>query len=49
MIYIRLMAGSISSLLIGPRVWMVLEKRSQNIPDDDEDEVEELKIKGINI
>ena len=48
-ILIGLVAGSISSLLIGPRVWMVLEKRSQNIPDDDEDEVEELKIKGINI
>ena len=48
-ILIGLVAGSISSLLIGPRVWMALEKRSQNIPDDDEDEVEELKIKGINI
>ena len=48
-ILIGLIAGSISSLLIGPRVWMALEKRSQNRPDDDEDEVEELKIKGINI
>ena len=48
-ILIGLVAGSISSLLIGPRGWMALEKRSQNIPDDDEDEVEELKIKGINI
>ena len=48
-ILIGLVAGSISSLLIGPRVWMALEKRSQNRPDDDEDEVEELKIKGINI
>ena len=49
-ILIGLVAGSISSLLIGPRVWMVFEKRSQNRPDDeDDDEVEELKIKGINI
>ena len=49
-ILIGLVAGSISSLLIGPRVWMAFEKRSQNRPDDeDEDEVEELKIKGINI
>ena len=49
-ILIGLGAGSISSLLIGPRVWMAFEKRSQNRPDDeDDDEVEELKIKGINI
>lgn len=49
-ILIGLVAGGISSLLIGPRVWMALEKRSQNRPDDDDDdEVEELKIKGINI
>ena len=48
-ILIGLVAGNISSLLIGPRVWMTLEKRSQNRPDDEEDEVEELKIKGINI
>lgn len=48
-ILIGLIAGSISSLLIGPRVWMMLEKRSQNRPDDDDDEVEELRIKGINI
>ena len=49
-ILIGLVAGSISSLLIGPRIWMALEKRSQNRPDDeDDDEVEELKIKGINI
>ena len=48
-ILIGLVAGSISSLLIGPRVWMALEKRSQNRPDDDEEEAEELKIKGINI
>ena len=47
-ILIGLVAGSISSLLIGPRVWMALERRSQNRPDEDDDEVEELKIKGIN-
>ena len=47
-ILIGLIAGSISSLLIGPRVWMILEKRSEEKPDDDDDEVEELKIKGIN-
>ena len=48
-ILIGLFAGTISSLLIGPRIWMVLERRSMDKPeDDDDDEVEELKIKGIN-
>ena len=48
-ILIGLLAGTISSLLIGPRIWMILEKRSIDKPEeDDEDEVEELKIKGIN-
>ena len=48
-ILIGLFAGTISSLLIGPRVWMVLENISMNRPeDDDEDGPQELKIKGIN-
>ena len=48
-ILIGLIAGTISSLLIGPRIWMVLEKKSMDKPeDDDDDEVEEMKIKGIN-
>ncbi len=48
-ILIGLFAGTISSLLIGPRVWMALENISMNRPeDDDEDGPQELKIKGIN-
>lgn len=47
-VLIGLVAGSFSSLLIGPKVWTILEKRSIDHPDEDDDEVEELKIKGIN-
>ena len=47
-ILIGLIAGSFSSLLIGPKLWTLLEKRSIDKPDDEDDEVEELKIKGIN-
>ena len=48
-ILIGLIAGTISSLLIGPRIWMVLEKRSIDKPEsDDDDELQELKVKGIN-
>ena len=48
-ILIGLIAGTISSLLIGPKVWLLLERRSINKPfDEDDDELEELKIKGIN-
>lgn len=47
-ILIGLIAGTISSLLIGPRVWMLLEKRSMDKPEEIDDEVEEMKIKGIN-
>ena len=48
-ILIGLCAGTVSSLLIGPRIWMALEKKSMDKPDeDDDDEIEELKIKGIN-
>lgn len=48
-ILIGLIAGTISSLIIGPRLWIILEKRSIDKPEeDDDDEVEELKIKGIN-
>ena len=48
-ILIGLCAGTVSSLLIGPRIWMALEKKSMDRPEeDDDDEIEELKIKGIN-
>ncbi|MGM9877517.1 MAG: protein translocase subunit SecD [Bacilli bacterium] len=47
-ILIGLIAGAISSLLIGPRFWMILEYRSMQKPEEDDDEIEELKIKGIN-
>lgn len=45
-----LIAGSVSSLLLGPTLLMYLEKRSMNKPEDDDfdDGPEELKIKGIN-
>ncbi len=47
-ILIGLIAGTISSLLIGPKVWLMLEKKSMDKPDEEDDEIEELKIKGIN-
>ncbi len=49
-ILIGLIAGTISSLLIGPRIWMVLESKTMNRPEEDEDDdgPQELKIKGIN-
>ncbi len=47
-ILIGLIAGTISSLLIGPRVWMVFETKSMNNPDEDDDGPQELKVKGIN-
>ena len=47
-ILIGLIAGTISSLLIGPRLWMVFEKKSMDKPEEDDDEPTELKIKGIN-
>ena len=48
-IFIGIIAGSISSLLIGPKVWMMLEKRAINKKDDEEDDdIKELLIKGIN-
>ena len=47
-ILIGLIAGTISSLLIGPRFWMILERRSMNKPEEEDDEPRELKVKGIN-
>ena len=49
-ILIGLIAGSFSSLLIGPTLLMYLEKRSMDKPEEDDydDGPEELKIKGIN-
>lgn len=43
-----LVAGTISSLLIAPRVWMLLEKRSIARPEEEDDEPTEMKVKGIN-
>lgn len=48
-VLIGLIAGTISSLLIGPRLWIRFEKRTMHKKDDDDEEEEELKIKGINI
>ena len=46
-VFIGLIAGSISSsLIIGSKVWSFFELRSQERPDDDEEE--ELLVKGIN-
>lgn len=47
-ILIGLIAGTISSLIIGPRIWINLEKRSMDKPEDEDDEVSELKVKGVN-
>lgn len=50
-ILIGLIAGAVSSLLLGPTLLIYLEKRSMNKPekdDDFDDGPEELKIKGIN-
>ena len=48
-VLIGLISGTISSLLIGPRLWIRFEKRTMHKKDDDDEEEEELKIKGINI
>lgn len=47
-ILIGLIAGTISSLLIAPRVWMLLERRSMNRPEEEDDEPTEMKVKGVN-
>jgi len=48
-ILIGLIAGTISSLLIGPRIWMLFESKTMNRPEEDDDDgPQELKIKGIN-
>ena len=47
-ILIGLIAGTISSLIIAPRVWMILERKSMDKPEEDDDEVSEIKIKGVN-
>lgn len=43
-----LIAGTISSLLIAPRVWMLLERRSMDRPEEVDDEPTEMKVKGVN-
>lgn len=48
-IFVGLVAGSVSSLVIGSKVWLLLEKRSMNKPEeDDEDDVKEIRVKGVN-
>lgn len=47
-ILIGLIAGTISSLLIAPRVWMLLERRSMDRPEEEDDEPTEMKVKGVN-
>lgn len=47
-ILVGLIAGTISSLLIAPRVWMLLEKRSMDRPEEEDDEPIEMKVKGVN-
>ena len=48
-IFVGLVAGSVSSLVIGSKVWLLLERRSMNKPEeDDEDDVKEIRVKGVN-
>lgn len=47
-ILIGLIAGTISSLLIAPKVWMLLERRSMDRPEEEDDEPTEMKVKGVN-
>ena len=52
---IGLIAGTYSSIFIATRIWLLLEKRHVGKPEkkkwyevDDKDEMEELKVKGVN-
>ncbi len=47
-IFVGLIAGTISSLLIAPKVWMLLERRSMDRPEEEDDEPTEMKVKGVN-
>lgn len=47
-ILVGLIAGTISSLLIAPKVWMLLERRSMDRPGEEDDEPTEMKVKGVN-
>lgn len=47
-ILVGLIAGTISSLLIAPRVWMLLERKSMDRPEEEDDEPIEMKVKGVN-
>ena len=48
-IFVGLVAGSVSSLVIGSKVWLLLERRSMNKPEeDDEDDIKEIRVKGVN-
>ncbi len=47
-ILIGLIAGSVSSLIIGSKIWLLLESKSMKKPDDEDNEAHELLVKGIN-
>ena len=47
-ILVGLIAGTISSLLIAPKVWRLLERRSMDRPEEEDDEPTEMKVKGAN-
>lgn len=47
-ILIGLIAGSVSSLIISSKIWLLLESKSMKKPDDEDNEAHELLVKGIN-
>ena len=47
-ILIGLIAGTISSLLIAPRVWLFFKNKSLNKKEEDDNEAHELLVKGVN-
>ena len=50
-LFVGFIAGVYSSIFISNQIWYYLEKRKIERPkkiDDDDDEISELKVKGIN-
>ena len=47
-ILIGLITGTISSLLIAPRVWLFFKNKSLNKKEEDDNEAHELLVKGVN-
>ncbi len=47
-ILIGLIAGTMSSLLIAPRVWLFFKNKSLNKKEEDDNEAHELLVKGVN-